>query len=244
MSPLTESTRLTLAKTSYPDIRNGIVTNGLVLNLDAGQTASYPGTGTTWTDLSGNGNNGTLVNGPTYSSANGGSLVLNGTNQRVSFVANPALSGSWSIGSIFNTSKSTGAQAVFGRTAPIPGFEQNYNLIINANTIEILSSADSYTRVTSTSILANAWYFAVGTFESATKALKLYVNGSLVGFKTLTVSSTPTTGPQLLQIGASDGASPVNFFQGNIAQASLYNVALTAAEVQQNFNCLRMRYGI
>ena len=244
MSPLTESTRLTLAKTSYPDIRNGIVTNGLVLNLDAGQTASYPGTGTTWTDLSGNGNNGTLVNGPTYNSANGGSIVFDGTNDRVSFAANPALSGSWSVGSIFNTSKSTFVQAIVGRTAPTPGFEQNYNLIINAGKVQIFSSADAYTFATSATLPINTWYFAVGTFNSATNRLSLYVNGSLVDFKTLTVSSTPTTGPQILQIGASDGASPVNFFQGNIAQASLYNVALTAAEVQQNFNCLRMRYGI
>lgn len=239
---------LKLAKTSYPDIRNGIVTSGLVLNLDAGQIASYPGTGTTWTDLSGNGNNGTLVNGPTYSSANGGSLVLNGTNQRVSFTANPALSGSWSVGSFFNTSKGTGAQVMIGRTAPTPVFEQNYNLFLDATggqlKVKILSSADAYLFATSATILTNTWYFAVGTFNSTTRQLSLYINGSLVGFKILTVSSTPTTGPQLLQIGAGDGAAPINFFQGNIAQASLYNVALTAAEVQQNFNCLRMRYGI
>ena len=57
-----------------------LVMNGLVLCLDAGNSKSYPGTGTTWTDLSGNGNNGTLTNGPTYSSANGGSLVFDGTN--------------------------------------------------------------------------------------------------------------------------------------------------------------------
>lgn len=54
-----------------------IVRSGLVLNLDAAEPASYPGTGTTWYDLSGNGNNGTLVNGPTYNSANGGSNTQN-----------------------------------------------------------------------------------------------------------------------------------------------------------------------
>lgn len=244
MTLLTEPTRIVLRKTSYPDIRNGIVTSGLVFNLDAGQTASYPGTGTTWTDLSGNGNNGTLVNGPTYSSANNGYIVFNGTNHRVSFVANPALSGSWSVGSFFNTSKSTGSQAIVGRTASSPNFEQNYNLIVNAGKIQIFSSADAYTSATSATLPINTWYFAVGTFNSTTKQLSLYINGSLVDSKTLTVSSTPTTGPQFLQIGASDGAFPVSFFQGNIAQASLYNVALATAEVQQNFNCLRMRYGI
>ena len=60
-----------------------IVRSGLVLHLDAARPASYPGSGTTWTDLSGQGNNGTLTNGPTYSSANGGSIVLDGTNDDV-----------------------------------------------------------------------------------------------------------------------------------------------------------------
>ena len=61
-----------------------IVSSGLVLHLDAGNASSYPGSGTTLTDLSGSGNNGTLVNGPTYSSANGGSLSFDGVNDYVS----------------------------------------------------------------------------------------------------------------------------------------------------------------
>ena len=60
-----------------------IVRNGLVLYLDAANPKSYPGSGTTWKDLSGNGNNGTLVNGPTFNSANGGSIVFDGTNDYV-----------------------------------------------------------------------------------------------------------------------------------------------------------------
>jgi hypothetical protein len=63
--------------------RDNIVRDGLVLDLDAGISASYPGSGTTWTDLSGNGNTGTLTNGPTYSSANGGSIVFDGTDDVV-----------------------------------------------------------------------------------------------------------------------------------------------------------------
>jgi hypothetical protein len=61
-----------------------IVTDGLILSLDAANNKSYPRSGTTWNDLSGNGNNGTLVNGPTFSSANGGSIVFDGTNDVVS----------------------------------------------------------------------------------------------------------------------------------------------------------------
>ena len=60
-----------------------VVTNGLVLALDAADRNSYPGSGTAWTDISGRGNTGTLTNGPTYSSANGGSIVFDGTNDYV-----------------------------------------------------------------------------------------------------------------------------------------------------------------
>ena len=62
---------------------SGIVTSGLILNLDAGNASSYPGTGTTWTDLSGNNNNGTLVNGVGYSSSNGGIMTFDGVNDFV-----------------------------------------------------------------------------------------------------------------------------------------------------------------
>ena len=60
-----------------------IVENGLVLHLDAADSNSYPGSGTVWTDLSGNGYNGTLTNGPTFSSSNRGGIVLDGTNDYI-----------------------------------------------------------------------------------------------------------------------------------------------------------------
>ena len=62
-----------------------IVTDGLVFCVDAGDKMSYPGAGTTWTDLSKNRNNGTLTNGPTFDSANGGSIVFDGTDDYVNF---------------------------------------------------------------------------------------------------------------------------------------------------------------
>jgi hypothetical protein len=74
----------------------GIVTSGLVLCLDAGNTKSYPGSGTTWTDLSGNGNTGTLVNSPSYSSS--GYFSFDGTNKSVSIVKpQPNITGQISV---------------------------------------------------------------------------------------------------------------------------------------------------
>jgi hypothetical protein len=80
MSPINSNISHSFATaTTFPKI----VTNGLVLNYDAGQQNSYSGSGTTWTDLSGRGNTGTLTNGPTYSSANGGSIVFDGVDDYV-----------------------------------------------------------------------------------------------------------------------------------------------------------------
>ena len=67
------------------DYNPSIVTDGLVLCVDAANTKSYPGSGTTWTDISSKGNNGTLTNGPTFSSGNGGAIVFDGTNDYVDF---------------------------------------------------------------------------------------------------------------------------------------------------------------
>jgi hypothetical protein len=75
--------RVRFKKQLYSFYSGSVVTDGLVLNLDAGLPASYPGSGTTWFDLSGSGNDGTLTNGPTYSSSNGGSLVFDGSNDYV-----------------------------------------------------------------------------------------------------------------------------------------------------------------
>jgi hypothetical protein len=65
--------------------------NGALLYLDAGQSASYPGSGTTWTDLSGNGRNGTLTSGPAYTSADGGSIVFDGVNDYVQCSGSPTV---------------------------------------------------------------------------------------------------------------------------------------------------------
>ena len=76
-----------------------IVTDGLALCLDAANSKSYPGSGSTWTDLSGNGNNATLTNGPTYSSANGGSIVFDGVNDYVAptGLTNALWQGNWTV---------------------------------------------------------------------------------------------------------------------------------------------------
>ena len=76
--------------------RNSIVTDGLVFYVDAGNGDSYPGTGTTWSDLVGS-NNGTLTNGPTFDSGNGGSIVFDGTNDYISTQLTCGTTFTWSV---------------------------------------------------------------------------------------------------------------------------------------------------
>ena len=242
MSPLTESTRLTLAKTSYPDIRNGIVTNGLVLNLDAGQTASYPGTGTTWTDLSGNGNNGTLVNGPTYSSANGGSLTFNGTNRYVQTASGViTITSSWTTNVWFKTTGSSAIGSLVVRGQGNEAVQWRCELQASTGKVNFVmrnSGDQAVLGVTPTN--DDRWHLA--TYTKSGNVITIYLDGNRENSATLT-NFAEISGSNVV-IGRLGDSAGSYYFNGSIAQASLYNVALTAAEIQQNFNCLRMRYGI
>jgi hypothetical protein len=209
--------------------------SGLVLYLDAGNTKSYPGSGTTWTDLSGRGNAGTLTNGPTYSTANGGSIVFDGSNDYVSGSI-PTLN-DWSMTLWYRSTDITSNPVFYpfsGTTgANGLGFGGTFDATTNNrwyffDGTNALSSAN-------TAITTNVWYYLVVTKSSTT--YNLYTNGSL---------SLNTTGVDvsLTQYNLGRRGDAQWYVNGQIAQASIYNRALTATEVSQNFNALRGRYGI
>ena len=221
-----------------------IVTNGLVLCLDAGNRKSYPGSGTTWTDLSGLENNGTLTNGPTFNANNAGSIVFDGTNDYINCGANLAISGGWTLSGFIMSSVSSGI--IIQRSSASPSYYQNYGIfIVNNNKFGCSTSADSYKRVeSSTTMATNTWYYVTGLYNSATKILSIYINGNFEASSTALVGDPPTTGTQYTTLGAGDGLTAANRLTGNIAHASIYNRALSAAEVAQNFNATRKRFGI
>jgi hypothetical protein len=220
---------------------NNIVTNRLVMYLDAANTRSYPGTGTTWTDLSQYKSNGTLTNGPTFSSTNGGGIVFDGTNNFVLLTSGAAL--------LTQTSNIT-MEIWFYKT----GTGLNYRLFYNGN-----SGANGYgfytgvcstpttllgilfggvaCNVVSTTVAINTWYHAVFTNTSG-NVNTLYLNGVSVSTATQTYAA-PTTETT---IGAATNAS--NAYAGRIAIAKLYNRALTATEVLQNYNSTKARFGL
>jgi len=235
LNPLTQD-----GKKSEYKVR--IIRDGLVLNLDAGNSSSYPGTGSTWTDLSGNNNHGTLENGPTYSSANGGSIVFDGVNDRVSaFPTQISGTGSKTISLWIkiNTTSRTGLAGTRSLS------EWGWGFTVNRNGTGTLAFYD--TRGSDLNVAAglgtNIWYNVSVTYDNS-RIVTLYVNGLQVG-----ISSTPFAALNASTfngvIGNEDEyESFTHPFKGNIAQVAIYNRALTANEVLNNYNALKSRFGM
>jgi hypothetical protein len=216
----------------------GVVQSGLVLNLDAGVSRSYGGSGTTWTDLSGNGNTGTLVNGPTYSSANGGALSFDGADDYAS------ISGSITVSEVTFSVwlKRNGTQVDFtgilnsrGTNASGMIFSYSYG------TLGYIWNEGEYFFDSELTPPDDAWCMCVLTVTS-TEA-KFYL-GQSSGITTATnTTEHGSTTLDALKLAVDDVGLSRNF-NGSIAQASIYNRALSAAEVQRNFLAMRGRFGI
>jgi hypothetical protein len=225
-----------------------IVTDGLVLALDAANIKSYPGSGTTWTDMSGLGNNGTLTNGPTFSSNNAGSIEFDGTNDYV--VLTRPVQDDFTLSCWFRTTQSftiytSGAfhwwQGAGLVDCEVGNVVNDFGLSLNAAKVSFGVGGSSDTSIQSPlTYNDNVWHYAVATRIRSSGALVLYVDGTLVASGTGGTNSL-TTATQL-RIGSLQ--TNTNFFLGNIAQASIYNRALSAAEVLQNYNALKGRFGL
>ena len=141
-----------------------IITDGLVIALDAANTKSYPGSGTTWSDLSGNSNNGTLTNGPTFNSRNGGSIVFDGVDDYVTLGTPSILNGvqlPLTICGWGNLSTVSGFRTLYGVYSNTTG-GNIYSLIrVDDGTLRYFASTSGggYQFNDSFSITTNIWYF-------------------------------------------------------------------------------------
>ncbi len=215
-----------------------IVTSGLVLCLDAGNIKSYLGSGATWTDLSGNGNNVTLTNGPTYDSANGGGLVFNGTNQYGSINAPLAGNTSFTLIFWFKSSSISTEQGLYDS-----GYATPSNVNPQGFLIEIYQSKLSYqvgnTFLQSTRTLLNNTTYCAAIVKTYGSSGTFYINGVSAG-STISVDANMTGASA--KIGTF--LTPSSYFVGRLYTTQVYNRALSAAEISQNFNALRGRYGL
>ena len=229
-------------------VADGLVLDGLVLNFDAGISTSYPGSGTTWTDLSGNGNTGTLTGGPTYSSADGGSIVFDGTNDEVTtttLFVDPQV---FTISCWFKTSTASGRKIIGFEANQTGTGSSNYDrqLYIGTDGKIYFGVYDGVTQTAvSTSTLNDGnWHYIVGTYGGEGTTMRLYVDGISNATATAT-SAEGFSGYWRIASYRSNGWTSAGdgYFTGNISQASVYNTSLSAVEIQQNYNALAERYG-
>ncbi len=230
-----------------------IVRDGLVLNLDAGNLSSYPGIGITWTDVSGGSNNGTLTNGPTYSSANNGSIVFDGVDD----VVNGTITGSIFTGNftqsawIYKLNNTQPWQGVFTNSSPATintylmtfgngSVAAPYNSV-GANQVGVSESGiflDIGTHI-------NRWLNIIITKSGSTLTIYCYKDGTLLqNSGTITWNGGNFATTNNYQVGRHWAGGSVVPLQGNVSNITLYNRALTATEIQQNYNALATRYGL
>ena len=227
--------------------------NGLVLCLDAANTKSYPGSGTTWTDLSGCGNTGTLTNGPTYSSSNGGSIVFDGTNDYVENTSpNLGITGNASITLscwfYFTGTSSTGSYVVLLAYGNGPSALDTFALsITDVYRLAFAFNGGNQAISNQNLITTNTWYNFVGTKTpgAINTTTNLYLNGSQISIASAP-TGTPNVTSRVIRVGrwTNEGVGNEYYYTGRVANVQIYNRALTASEIQQNFNALRSRFGI
>jgi hypothetical protein len=247
-----------------------IVQDSLVLNLDAGNPASYPGSGATWTDLSGNGRNFTLFNSSyySYSSANGGSIgftrTLPPTGETGGYAEHTG-SGALAVGTYLYNNHTTEIWAKINDRNPTShnGTESSSALFVyvgyhsmfyySAGSLRyaIWNGASAETvpppltlGTSGTDIIQGQWFHAVAVRSG--NNLSSYINGNLKGTNVVNTSGGSGSVSNTIRMGMGLPSNQLYSWHAdaNVSAARMYNRALTEAEVQQNFNALRTRFGI
>lgn len=221
-----------VTKSKYITLSPTIITDSLIIHLDAGNNSSYPDSGTTWTNLV-DATNYTITNG-TFDGGNGGSIVFNGTSTFVS------------LGTILNGGANFTKEAwVYADVVT-----SSRNILSSAGNVfwnngSTLSGGvgDQYSLVTKTSFPSGVWKHVALTFNDTTNTMTLYIDGVEVNKNTNVTQSY--IGSQTERIGAHEfGGNPVSFWDGRISIVRVYTTALSGTDILQNFNIQKTRYGL
>jgi len=223
-----------------------IVTNGLIQCLDAVDKNSYPGSGATWYDLSGNNNNATLINTPTY---NGGSFTFNkdGTfGQYISLGINTSadLPNSLSIGLWINLLSSGNSWIVSSMDDSTQNLGEFgfYNGVIggiSSAAFLMWTADDVYSIARGTTLTSDIWHYVVGTFDSGDSTIKTYINGELAA-TTVSPSSKSNLSNNFNVL--TTGYSSI-YYTGSVGAIYVHNRVLSAGEILQNYKSLKTRFG-
>jgi len=208
-----------------------IITNGLVVHLDAGDPRSYTGSGTTWSDLSGNGLDATLTNGPTYSNVNNGTIVLDGVNDYIQLPTSSSLTmtGDFTF-SCWILLRTNATSPHIWSTPDAQTLQLNLSDIIYYNSTNGNQVFGSYT--------TNNWYNIVLSRTGST--MTAFLNGQRKFSNTYSVTHNFSG----IGIGYRSISPTGYYWPGNLPNVNVYNRGLSSSEVMQNFNAMRVRYGV
>ena len=225
-----------MASKSGPDI----IEDGLVLCLDAASKRSYPGTGTVWTDLKG-GNNGTLINGPTFDAGNGGSIVFDGGDDRVDCTSPPEIDSiseitmiAWVRYSAVGYYPKIMSRGHAAATDLLRGASNNQLSFYYANSSQATDS-DYFSGTTGSINLSSGWICVAVTSGSV---VKFYKNSDLV-YTSGSVTTNTGTGSTLV-LGNKPGGG--RNFNGKMSVAMVYNRVLSADEIRRNYLSTKERF--
>lgn len=223
---------------------NTIVQQGLVLNLDAGNPYSYAGSGTTWYDVSGSSYNGSLNTGVVYNSDSSGSMVFDGVTvgQEVNIGSKTIAFTTGGTFEIWTKIDNVNRNQGFFSMSPGPAFINFYSPGATNQKMRwevIGNNANPFNAINSvTTLQNNTWYHVIGTFDITNSNTRIYINGVLDNSQS-SYTNMPSSVTSQIIIGSYAG-----ILDGNIAIAKIYNRSLSAAEVLQNYNAIKGRFGL
>lgn len=223
-----------------------LVYNGLVLNLDAANSRSYPGSGTSWTSVASGNDISTLVGSPTYSSLNNGFFTFNGSSSYAIIPNNTALDTQTPSVEVWIKTNSLSQNGFLFEKGTV---NTQYSLFQNAGNSSIywrqyFSNLSSYNEliISTSNINTSNWYQIVGTFTSGRR--RIYINGQQIAQDSQ--AGTIGTSVDGMSVGVYGGFSGGRsyYYNGSISICRVYNKELSATEVLQNFNATKGRYGL
>jgi len=229
-----------------------IITDGLLLHLDAGDSNSYPGSGSTWFDISGNNHNATLVNGPTYSTTNGGLLNFNGSSQRGVInstelgnigASNHTIS-AWVNNDIVTEEDFIGTNGtsdghillmIFGGTSAGGSFRGH---VWGSSGAAVPDSPNFAT--------TGNWHYLTQRVNWTTRFIEIFEEGQLVQSASMSSIGSPvnTNSGKFIIGHRTDTNNDSSHFDGKIAEVQVYNRALSTTEIQENYNVTKSRFGL
>lgn len=228
---------------------NSIITDGLILHLDAGNKNSYSGSGATWTDLTGNGYNATLINSVGYSSNSGGMLTFNGSTQVAQVNVNSFVRSntSYTFSTFFYLTTSNGGAPFCLMTTPndsnnTDGFWQHLNLTNWLWRTEDSSGENGGNAEAPTGFVSSTYYHL--TVVVTTNSIKFYRNGNLISIISTTFSWANVRNDNTAYVFIGKGYEDDYYMTGNVGNFLMYNRILNNAEILANYYGQKSRFGL